>query len=168
VTAVRLAAGPEDVAAAYAVRTDVFVTEQGVPPDLELDELDETADHFIAYDGERAVGAGRLVVEAAGFADADPRLGPVAHLGRLAVRPETRGTGLGIDLVRAIESRAAGRGLLVVALSAQTHALGFYERLGYTAYGPEFDDAGLPHRWMSKLLLGAPAHAGRQTGPDGQ
>ena len=156
---IRLAGDDAERAAAYVVRTDVFVTEQGVPSDLELDELDAVADHFVAYDGdggsagsERAVGAGRLVVEDAGFEGADPALGPVGHLGRLAVRPETRGTGLGVDLVRAIEARAAERGLRVVALSAQTHALGFYERLGYTAYGPEFDDAGLPHRWMSRTL----------------
>jgi predicted GNAT family N-acyltransferase len=57
-----------------------------------------------------------------------------------------------VALVRAIEERAAVRGLAVVALSAQTHALEFYERLGYTAYGPVFDDAGLPHRWMSRRL----------------
>lgn len=149
---VRLVTTLEERDAAYAVRTDVFVTEQGVPVELELDELDETADHFVAYDDGRVVGAGRLVVEAPGFEGTDPALGPVAHLGRLAVRPETRGTGLGVDLVRAIEGRAAERGLAVVALSAQTHALGFYERLGYTAYGPEFDDAGLPHRWMRRRL----------------
>jgi predicted GNAT family N-acyltransferase len=149
---VRLAADRADRDAAYAVRYDVFVTEQQVPEDLELDELDETADHFVAYDDDRPVGAGRLVVEPPGFADVDPALGPVAHLGRLAVRPETRGTALGVALVRAIEQRAAERGLKVVALSAQIHALGFYERLGYTAYGDEFDDAGLPHRWMSREL----------------
>jgi predicted GNAT family N-acyltransferase len=156
---IRLAGDEADRSAAYVVRADVFVTEQGVPADLELDELDEVADHFVAYDedtgvdgGGTAVGAGRLVVEDPGFAGTDPALGPVGHLGRLAVRPETRGTGLGVDLVRAIEARAAERGLRVVALSAQTHALGFYERLGYTAYGPEFDDAGLPHRWMSRTL----------------
>ena len=152
---IRVAQDESDRAAAYQVRYDVFVTEQQVPADLELDELDETADHFVAYDdqrSERAVGAGRLVVEPAGFADADPALGPVAHLGRLAVRPETRGTALGVALVAAIEARAAERGLRVVALSAQTHALGFYERLGYTAHGPVFDDAGLPHRWMTKQL----------------
>jgi predicted GNAT family N-acyltransferase len=152
---IRVAQDESDRAAAYQVRYDVFVTEQQVPADLELDELDETADHFVAYDdgrADRAVGAGRLVVEPAGFADADPALGPVAHLGRLAVRPETRGTALGVALVAAIEARAAERGLRVVALSAQTHALGFYERLGYTAHGPVFDDAGLPHRWMRKLL----------------
>jgi predicted GNAT family N-acyltransferase len=156
VRSIRLAVGEDGRAAAYAVRTDVFVTEQGVPADLELDDLDESADHFVAWDddgsGERAVGAGRLVVEDAGFEGADPELGPVGHLGRLAVRLETRGSGLGVDLVHAIEARAAERGLRLVALSAQTHALGFYERLGYTAYGPEFDDAGLPHRWMSRTL----------------
>lgn len=152
VRTVRLVDGPEDREAAYAVRFDVFVTEQQVPPDLELDELDDTADHFVAYDGEVAVGAGRLVVEPPGFEGADPALGPVGHLGRLAVRPEARGSGLGVALVRAIEERAAVRGLAVVALSAQTHALEFYERLGYTAYGPVFDDAGLPHRWMSRRL----------------
>jgi len=152
VTEIRLALDPDDVAAAYAVRTDVFVAEQGVPLELELDALDASADHFVAYDGERPVGAGRLVVEDPGFEGSDPALGRVAHLGRLAVRPETRGSGLGLALVAAIEARAAERGLAVVALSAQTHALGFYQRLGYTAYGPEFDDAGLPHRWMAKVL----------------
>jgi predicted GNAT family N-acyltransferase len=149
---VRLVRDQADRAAAYQVRFDVFVTEQQVPADLELDDLDETADHFVAFDDGRAVGAGRLVVEPAGFAAADPELGEVAHLGRLAVRPETRGTALGVALVAEIERRAADRGLRVVALSAQTHALGFYVRLGYVAHGPVFDDAGLPHRWMTKLL----------------
>jgi predicted GNAT family N-acyltransferase len=152
VRTIRLAGSPEDRAAAYAVRFEVFVTEQQVPADLELDELDGAADHFVAYDDDRPVGAGRLVVEAAGFEGADPALGPVGHLGRLAVRPETRGSALGVALVRAIEARAAERGLRVVALSAQTHALGFYERLGYAAHGEVFDDAGLPHRWMSRVL----------------
>lgn len=149
---IRLASSAAERSAAYAVRTDVFVAEQGVPVELELDELDETADHFVAYDDGRPVGAGRLVVEPPGFEGADVSLGPVGHLGRLAVRPDLRGSGLGMDLVRAIESRARDRGLAVMALSAQTHALGFYERLGYTAYGPEFDDAGLPHRWMRRGL----------------
>ena len=149
---IRLVTGPDDRAAAFAVRHDVFVLEQGVPADLELDELDETADHFVAYAGGRAVGAGRLVVEAAGFEGSDPHLGQVAHLGRLAVRPEARGTGLGVRFVGVIEQRAVQRGLSLVALSAQTYALGFYQRLGYTAHGPVFDDAGLPHRWMTKVL----------------
>ncbi len=150
--AIRLAVDPDDRAAALAIRFDVFVTEQQVPADLELDALDETADHFVAYDDDVAVGAGRLVVEPAGFEGTDPALGPVGHLGRLAVRRQARGTALGVALVQAIEARAAERGLRVVALSSQTYALGFYERLGYTAYGDVFDDAGLPHRWMRREL----------------
>lgn len=150
---IRLAVGPHDRSAAYAVRYDVFVTEQQVPADLELDQLDDEADHFVAYDDEQAVGAGRLVVEPPGFEGADPALGPVGHLGRLAVRPQTRGTALGAELVRAIEARAAQRGLRLVVLAAQTQATGFYQRLGYTAYGEVFDDAGLPHRWMRRPLF---------------
>ena len=66
-----------------------------MPADLELDDLDATADHFVAYDGDRAVGAGRLVVEPPGFEGCDPGLGPVGHLGRLAVRPEPAAPGWG-------------------------------------------------------------------------
>jgi predicted GNAT family N-acyltransferase len=153
VAVVRLATTTPETADAFAVRTDVFVGEQGVPRHLEVDELDDTADHFVAYDDSgAAVGAGRLVVEPAGFEGAPGSTTPVGHLGRLAVRAPARGTGLGVALVAAIESRAAERGLAVIALSAQTQAIGFYERLGYTAHGEEFDDAGLPHVWMTKPL----------------
>ena len=151
-TEIRVAATAAEVAAAYAVRHDVFVTEQGVPAELERDAADETADHFLAYDGDHPVAAGRLVVEPAGFEGADVALGPVGHLGRLAVRPEARGARLGAALVVAIEARAVQRGLAVMALSSQTYAIPFYERLGYAAHGEEFDDAGLPHRWMQKPL----------------
>ncbi|MGH8869798.1 MAG: GNAT family N-acetyltransferase [Actinomycetes bacterium] len=147
-----LATTPLQVEAAYDVRTKVFVDEQGVPPELEMDAQDDHADHLLATRDGRPVGAGRLVVEPAGFAGADPTLGDVAHLGRLAVLPDARGTGLGVALVRAVEARAAERGLVLVVLAAQTHALGFYERLGYEPYGDVFDDAGLPHRMMRKHL----------------
>ena len=152
-TEVRLATEPEQVAAAYAIRSEVFVGEQGVPPDLELDDLDATADHFLAYDDAgQPVGAGRLVVEPPGFEGAPESITPVGHLGRLAVLGVARGSGLGVALVTAIERQAVDRGLRLVALSAQTQAIGFYERLGYAAHGPEFDDAGLAHRWMTRLL----------------
>lgn len=149
----RLARDAEEVSRAYALRHEVFVLEQGVPAELELDELDEAADHFVVEDSAgEVVGAGRLVVEPAGFAAVEPSLGPVGHLGRLAVRKSARGGGHGVALVRAIEARARSRGLAVLVLSAQTHAIGFYERLGYQAYGDVFDDAGLPHRWMRRTL----------------
>jgi len=152
VTRIRVAGDPSEVEAALAVRHDVFVLEQGVPADLERDAQDEEADHFVAYDGGDPVGAGRLVVEPPGFEGTDPALGPVGHLGRLAVRPQARGARLGAALVAAIEVRARDRGLAVMALSSQTYAIPFYERLGYAAHGGEFDDAGLPHRWMRREL----------------
>jgi predicted GNAT family N-acyltransferase len=153
VSEVRLAQGPAEVATAYAIRSEVFVGEQGVPRHLELDDLDVTADHFLAYDDAGLpVGAGRLVIEPPGFVGAPDSTAPVGHLGRLAVLGVARGSGLGICLVAAIERRAVDRGLRLVALSAQVQALGFYERLGYAAHGPEFDDAGLPHRWMTRPL----------------
>ena len=139
-------------AAAYALRTEVFVHEQQVPPDLELDELDDAADHVLALVDGQPVGTGRLVVEEPGYGGADPELGPVAHLGRICVRAEQRGRGLGAAIVRALEERAAGRGLRVAGLDSQTRAIPFYEGLGYAAHGPEFDDAGIPHRRMTRRL----------------
>jgi predicted GNAT family N-acyltransferase len=135
--------GGADLAAAYAVRHQVFVREQGVPVELEIDEHDPDADHVVARlaDGT-VVGTGRLVLEPEG----------VGHLGRLAVLAEVRGAGAGVALVRALEDRARVRGLASVVLGAQVYAVGFYERLGYTAYGEEFDDAGIPHRWMRTQL----------------
>lgn len=147
-----LARSGRERATAFAIRHDVFVLEQGVPADLEVDDLDATADHFLLYDGDVAVGAGRLVFEPPGFAGIAVPLGPVGHLGRLAVLSPGRGLGSGAQLVHAIEERARERSLRVMVLAAQTHAVGFYERLGYLAYGEEFDDAGLPHRWMSRSL----------------
>lgn len=157
---VRRARDAGEIGQALAVRREVFVLEQGVPPELEIDVHDPSADHFIGFTGVAGaddrmgpvVGAGRLVTEPAGFAGVDAALGPVGHLGRLAVRRSARGTGLGLLVVRAIEACARDCAIRVMVLGAQTHAIGFYERLGYTAYGPEFDDAGLPHRWMSRPL----------------
>lgn len=139
-----LATTDADRAAAFEVRTTVFVHEQGVPVELELDDLDQKADHFLAVDGGRAVGAARLVL-----GDGD-RAGV---LGRLAVLPQARGTGLGAALVRAVEDRARALGLGAVRLHSQTHACAFYRRLGYQAYGEEEMEAGIPHIWMRKPLV---------------
>ena len=97
------------------------------------------------------LGTGRLLQgeAAAAKVGGDPAVG---SLGRLAVTREARGLGVGAALVGAIEAAARARGLTAVDLHAQTHALGFYERLGYVAYGPEFADAGMPHRAMRKAL----------------
>ncbi|MEU4873633.1 GNAT family N-acetyltransferase [Streptomyces sp. NPDC021608] len=148
---VRVAADLADRDACFAVRKDVFVGEQGVPEDLEYDEHDADAVHVLAVaeDG-RPIGAGRLLHgEAAAARTGDPSVG---SLGRLAVTREARGLGVGAALVRGIEDAARARGLSAVDLHAQTQALGFYERLGYTAYGPEDLEAGIPHRFMRRSL----------------
>ncbi|MFB7740395.1 GNAT family N-acetyltransferase [Streptomyces sp. NPDC056112] len=149
---VRVAEDPADREACFAVRKEVFVVEQGVPQDIEYDEYDALAVHVLAVREDGVpLGTGRLLygAEAAAKTGGDPAVG---SLGRLAVTGDARGLGVGAALVRAIEDAARARGLSAVDLHAQNHALGFYERLGYEAYGPEFPDAGIPHRAMRRAL----------------
>ncbi|MFJ2770211.1 GNAT family N-acetyltransferase [Streptomyces sp. NPDC087300] len=150
--AVRVAESTEDLESCFAVRKEVFVAEQQVPEDLEYDEYDAGAVHVLAIrDDGVPLGTGRLLTGAAAAAKNGGDAG-VGALGRLAVTRAARGLGVGAALVRAIEDAARARGLTAVDLHAQTHALGFYERLGYEVYGPEFPDAGIPHRAMRKPL----------------
>ncbi|MEG3626211.1 GNAT family N-acetyltransferase [Streptomyces poriticola] len=149
---VRVAEDPADREACFAVRKDVFVAEQGVPEEIEYDAHDAAAVHVLAVRADGVpLGTGRLLHGAASAArtGGDPAVG---SLGRLAVTAAARGLGVGAALVRAIEDAARARGLAAVDLHAQTHALAFYERLGYVAYGPEFADAGMPHRAMRRTL----------------
>ncbi|MGX1269402.1 GNAT family N-acetyltransferase [Streptomyces phaeoluteigriseus] len=149
---IRVAEDPADREACFAVRKEVFVGEQGVPEDIEYDAHDAGAVHVLAVREDGVpLGTGRLLYgpEVAAKTGGDPSVG---SLGRLAVAKEARGLGVGAALVRAIEDAAHARGLAAVDLHAQTHALGFYERLGYEAYGPEFPDAGIPHRAMRRSL----------------
>ncbi|MDL5201035.1 GNAT family N-acetyltransferase [Streptomyces sp. ALI-76-A] len=148
----RVAEDPADREACFAVRKEVFVGEQGVAEDIEYDAYDAGALHVLAVREDGVpLGTGRLLYgeAAADRTDGDPSVG---SLGRLAVTRAARGLGVGAALVRAIEDAARARGLTAVDLHAQTHALGFYERLGYVAYGPEFLDAGIPHRSMRRTL----------------
>ena len=149
---VRIAEEAADREACFAVRKEVFVGEQGVPEDIEYDAYDAVALHVLAVREDGVpLGTGRLLFgeAAAGKTGGDASVG---SLGRLAVTQEARGLGVGAALVRAVEDAARARGLTAVDLHAQTHALGFYERLGYVAYGPEFPDAGIPHRAMRRVL----------------
>ncbi|MEV0744856.1 GNAT family N-acetyltransferase [Streptomyces sp. NBC_00184] len=142
----------QDLAACFRIRKDVFVGEQNVPEEIEYDAYDADAVHVIAVAADgAALGTGRLLhgPAVAAKTGGDPAVG---SLGRLAVTKEARGLGVGAALVRAIEDAARELGLTAVDLHAQTHALGFYERLGYAAYGPEFPDAGIPHRAMRRSV----------------
>ncbi|GAB2708671.1 GNAT family N-acetyltransferase [Kitasatospora kifunensis] len=136
---------------AKAVRHEVFVVEQGIAPELEYDELDATSTHLLALDQDGApIGTARMI-------SGEPALtltgvaGRVL-LGRLAVLVRARGTGLGAALVGAVEQAGRELGATECELHAQVQALGFYERLGYAAEGPVYDDAGIPHRTMVKLF----------------
>ncbi|TXI00909.1 MAG: GNAT family N-acetyltransferase [Pseudorhodobacter sp.] len=127
-----------DIATCRALRRIVFIEEQGVSEADELDDKDDEAIHLLATMAGKPVGSARLLV-----------LGEVGKVGRVCVLPEARGTGLGAALMRAAVARFGQvPGVKTVKLGAQTHALGFYERLGFQAQGPEFDDAGIPHREM--------------------
>ncbi|WP_433324976.1 GNAT family N-acetyltransferase [Spirillospora sp. CA-294931] len=143
-TEVITVATADDRTRAYEIRLRVFVGEQGVPAAIELDERDAEAEHFLARVDGRPGGTARLLPSG--------RDGTAGVLGRLAVLPECRGSGLGATIVRAVEERARERGLTALELHSQTSARGFYERLGYAAFGPEEIEAGIPHVWMRKDL----------------
>ncbi|WP_405441113.1 GNAT family N-acetyltransferase [Streptomyces avidinii] len=148
---VRVAVSEEDLKSCFAVRSEVFVVEQSVPESIEYDAYDADAVHVLAVGADGVpLGTGRLLHGPAALGKTGDLT--VGSLGRLAVAKSARGLGVGVRLVRAIEAEAARRGLTAVDLGAQTHALGFYERLGYVAHGPEFQDAGIPHRAMRRPL----------------
>ena len=123
-----------------AVRERVFVAEQGVPLELEWDGLDEQALHVIACTtGGEVVGTGRILDD--------------GHIGRMAVLKDWRGKGIGRRLLLQLLQIAQQHQQPTVFLSAQLEALGFYEKLGFTANGEVFMDAGIPHRRMQRMLV---------------
>ena len=122
-----------------AVREPVFVAEQGVPLDLEWDELDPACHHVIARDAEgHPIGTGRLT--------------PEHRIGRMAVLPPWRGKGVGDALLRALMDEARKLGWREITLHAQVSAIGFYARHGFLPYGPRYDEAGIEHQSMRLLL----------------
>lgn len=127
-------------AIATEIRRVVFIEEQRVPQAEEWDGRDDACTHFLALYDERPVGTARLL--------------PDAHIGRVAVLAEARGRGIGVALMRAAIEAARREGHPAVELAAQTHALPFYERLGFQAFGGEFLDAGIPHRTMRLSFSG--------------
>ncbi|CAN7504764.1 GNAT family N-acetyltransferase [Duganella sp. LjRoot269] len=117
---------------ARLIRFEVFVEEQKVPAELEMDHMDAVCLHAVAYDSTGTpIGTGRLL--------------PDGHIGRMAVRRGARGTGIGGALLQALMEQARARGDKQVVLSAQTHAAPFYERHGFAIDGDEFFEAGISH-----------------------
>ncbi|MFD1565654.1 GNAT family N-acetyltransferase [Haloarchaeobius amylolyticus] len=127
---------------AFAVRYEVFVEEQGVDEELEYDAHDETATHFVAYDGDEPIGAARLRE----YEDA------VGKVERVAVRASRRETGVGRALMEKLEQHARAVGFDTLTLHSQTQAADFYRNLDYERRGAEFEEAGIPHVEMRKSL----------------
>lgn len=125
-------------AAASRIRFSVFVEEQGVPREIEVDELDAQCVHALALHDGRAIGTGRLL--------------PDAHIGRMAVLKPWRGRGIGGLILAGLMARAKERGDTQVVLSAQVHAEGFYRQHGFEPIGEVFQEAGIAHRAMRRGL----------------
>lgn len=126
-------------AEAGAIRSTVFIDEQGVPVELEWDEMDEHSIHALARDEKGLViGTGRLL--------------PDGHIGRMAVLSAYRGKGVGTGILTALLNYARQRGDKRIVLHAQTHAERFYRRCGFHPIGPAFMEAGIPHVEMECRL----------------
>ena len=122
-----------------SVREAVFIREQGIPPELEWDGLDEGCRHALAISlrGE-AVGSGRML--------------PNGHIGRIAVKPQWRKQKVGTAIMEALLDYARAHDYKQVEVDAQTGALPFYRGFGFVEQGEEFIDAGLPHIRMTLQL----------------
>lgn len=132
----------DDPSQCLALRMEVFVHEQGVPVEDELDDLDDQAIHILARTGDTPIGTARVLIQ-----------GDTAKIGRVCISKPARGDGLGKDLMLfALDIAQNTAGIKHAKLGAQTYAIGFYERLGFVAYGPIYDDGGIPHRDMVKEL----------------
>ena len=130
-------------ALAAPLRTEVFVREQGVPQDLEWDLEDLSAVHAVLQDRQgQVLATGRLLIHAPG----------VGRIGRMAVRADQRGQGLGRQVLLGLIEVARRRGDRQVLLHAQTSALGFYAREGFVTRGEVFDEAGIEHIEMVRPL----------------
>ncbi|MDQ0253913.1 putative GNAT family N-acyltransferase [Evansella vedderi] len=138
---VRNATTEEELKDAYNVRRKVFIEEQQVPEEIEVDEHEAESIHFVAYDNGEAVGAGRLrVFEDYGKAE------------RVCVLASHRKKGVGELIMSKMEERAQAEGKPVLKLNAQTHAEPFYKKIGYVTSSDLFYDAGIPHVAMKKEL----------------
>jgi predicted GNAT family N-acyltransferase len=123
---------------ASPIRFEVFVREQRVPADIELDDQDAVSLHAIGLVAEEAVATGRLL--------------PDGHIGRMAVLKQWRGRGIGGAILARLIDAARRRGDREVALSAQVHAVGFYRAHGFRPVGEAYREAGIDHQAMVRTL----------------
>ena len=133
---------PAQMADAYAIRRRVFIEEQHVPEEIELDEDDSRAFHALALIDGRAVGCGRFVAHGDGE----------VKIGRMAVTANLRGDGIGRAILEFLMNEARQRGFARAVLHAQLSAEGFYLKQAFQPIGEVFEEAGIAHRKMEKEL----------------
>ncbi|WP_406687389.1 GNAT family N-acetyltransferase [Rossellomorea vietnamensis] len=138
---VEVAKTEDQIQEVFHIRKTVFVEEQQVPLEEEIDEYENDSTHFVLYEDNKAVGAGRFRI-----------LDGVGKVERVCVLKSTRGKGAGRELMLAIEEYAKRQPLSQLKLNAQTYAIPFYEGLGYQVTSEEFLDAGIPHKTMKKTI----------------
>jgi predicted GNAT family N-acyltransferase len=126
---------------AWALRRRVFIEEQHVPEEIELDADDARAIHALALEGERPVGCGRMLER-----------DDYVKIGRMAVLAEHRRSGVGRRVLEFLVERARRGGFRRAVLDAQLHAEGFYLKQGFTPVGEVFEEAGILHRRMERAL----------------
>lgn len=132
-----------DMAKAMKIRSDVFLVEQKVAPELEFDEIDFTATHYLISLFDKPIGTLRVIVEEPDH----------YHIGRVAILKEYRGKGYGRKLLYYVEKKLSQfHAPLVIELTAQIQALSFYQKLGYKEYGETFIEADIPHIKMKKCI----------------
>ncbi len=136
---VKLVETEEEMEAVVGIRFRVFVDEQSVPPEIELDEYDAVATHAIAIDGNEAIATGRMYLEDG-----------MAHIGRMAVDQPHRRRGVGGVVLRFLEDEARSQGAPEIVLHAQDYVKAFYASHGYTEHGDTFMEAGILHVEMRK------------------
>jgi predicted GNAT family N-acyltransferase len=129
--------GPGELELIFQIRDEVFVHEQHLTDDARHDPDDAESIHFLAFSGAEPVGTGRLTM-----------YGREAQIAWVATRSSHRGTGIGKAIMRAMIDRARREGAEYVMLNAQTHAIGFYEELGFRTVGTEFFMSSIGHQVM--------------------
>jgi ElaA protein len=135
---IRRVSSQQQLKRAFAIRMRVFVREQGVPADMELDRDDARATHLLALIPGKAVGTARIVIGRGN-----------AKIGRMAVLKRFRRKGVGTKLLKRAIVTAETLGAKKIYLHAQVPVIGFYETVGFRCAGAVFDEAGIPHRKMT-------------------
>jgi predicted GNAT family N-acyltransferase len=127
---------------AYAIRQKVFIEEQGVPQEMELDDLDPIALHALAFQDGQCIGTGRLI----------KMTDSTGQIGRMAVLEDFRGLGVGRAILIKLIEQAISQSISSLSLHSQVSAIPFYEKLGFIAQGSIYKEAGIAHRNMILLL----------------